>query len=100
MKLSKEAQKWHDEIQTEYQIFDEPGRLLLQTAFEAFDEMRKAQNAMDGNPVFNDRFDQPKAHPAAKVARASRSQMMQALNALKLEIEPPEIETPSRKKNF
>lgn len=100
MKLSTEAQQWHDKIKKEYCIQDEPGLLLLQTAFEAFDEMRKAQEAMAGNPVFKDRFDQPKAHPAAKVARASRSQMIQALNALHLEIEPPEVEIKTHKKNF
>lgn len=88
MELSTEASQWHAKIKKEYYIEDEPGLLLLQTAFEAFDEMRKAQAAMDGVPVFEDRFGQPKAHPAAKVARASRSQMLAALKALKLEIHP------------
>lgn len=88
MELSNEAKTWHDKIKKEYRIEDEPGLLLLQTAFEAFDEMRKAQKAMNGSPVYTDRFDQPKAHPAAKVARASRAQMLQALRALNLEIDP------------
>lgn len=88
MNLSTEATQWHNKIKKEYRIEDEPGLLLLQTAFEAFDEMRKAQAEMEGNPVYTDRFGQPKAHPAAKVARASRSQMLTALKALKLEIQP------------
>lgn len=92
MDLSEEAQSWYDQIKKEYRIRDEPGLLLLQTAFEAFDEMRKAQEEMNGSPVYIDRFDQPKPHPAAKEARAARSQMLQALKALNLEIDPtPEI---------
>jgi len=90
MKLSEEAQNWHDLIIDEYGIDDTPGLLLLRVAFEAFDEMRKAQNEMNGSPVYTDRFDQPKPHPAAKVARASRSQMIQALKELK--IEPPKLD--------
>lgn len=91
MKLSKEATKWHDKIRTEFQIDDQPGLLLLQTAFEAFDEMRTAQAAMDGKPVYTDRFDQPQEHPAAKVVRSSRTQMLAALRQLKLEIDPDEL---------
>lgn len=100
MKLSTEAQKWHDKIKSEYQIGDKPGLLLLQTAFEAFDEMRKAQNEMNGSPVYTDRFGQPQEHPAAKVVRASRGQMLGAIR--QLDLEPLEQEIPKLKsvKNF
>lgn len=91
MKLSKEARQWHDQIKQEYQIEDEPGKLLLQTAFEAFDEMRKAQKEMNGTPVYIDRFGQPQEHPAAKVVRSSRTQFISALDKLKLEINTSEI---------
>ncbi len=88
MKLSKEARRWRNRIKREYDISDKPGLLLLQTAFEAFDEMRAAQEEMNGNPVYTDRFGQPQEHPAAKVARASRTQMLAALRALNLDITP------------
>ncbi len=88
MKLSKEAKRWYNRIKREYDIDDKPGLLLLQTAFEAFDEMRAAQEEMDGNPVYTDRFGQPQEHPAAKTARASRTQMLAALKNLELEINP------------
>lgn len=88
MKLSDEAQKWHDKIRDEYGIRDETGTLLLQTAFECYDEMRSAQAEMNGNPIYTDRFGQPQENPAAKVARASRTQMISALKALNLELEP------------
>ena len=91
MKLSKEAKTLHDEIRDEYDISDKPGLLLLRTAFECYDEVRIAQKAMNGTPVYNDRFGQPCEHPAAKVARASRTQMIAALKALNLEIENGEI---------
>ena len=86
MKLSKEATRWRNRIKREYAIIDRPGLLLLQAAAEAFDEMRAAQHEMAGNPIFTDRFGQPQEHPAAKIIRASRAQMIAALKALNLEI--------------
>ncbi len=59
------------------------------TAMEAFDRMRQAQAvlATDGLSI-KDRFKQVKVHPLTVVERDSRAQMMAALKALNLDIEP------------
>ena len=54
-----------------------------------FDRMREAQAALakDGLTVA-DRFGQIKVHPLTVVERDSRSQMMAALRALNLDVQP------------
>ncbi|MFC1481832.1 phage terminase small subunit P27 family [Candidatus Neomarinimicrobiota bacterium] len=87
--LSKEARQWWDRIALEYDISDEAGLLLLQTALEAFDRMRAAQKAInEDGEVIKDRFEQIKAHPMLTVERDSRAQMLAALKALNLDLEP------------
>lgn len=88
MDLSSEAKTWYDKIKSEYCIDDEAGLLLLQTAMEAFDEMRAAQQQMKPGGFVEDRFGQRKPDPAAKNARAARQQMLTALKDLNLDIEP------------
>jgi len=89
MKLSKEALGLKDRIKTEYGIVDEGGLLLLQTAFEAFDMMRKAQRIINKDGLtFKDRFYQVKTHPLCNVVRDARAQFLQALKQLNLDIEP------------
>lgn len=87
--LKSEARRLWREVVSEYQIEDSTGLLILQTALEAFDRMRQAQNiiAAEG-PTCLDRFGQKKAHPLLTVERDSRSQMLQAFKALNLDIEP------------
>lgn len=74
---------------TEYDIGDEAGLLLLQTGLEAFDRMRNCQAAIkrDGQMV-RDRFGQMKSHPLLPAERDARSQMLAALKALNLDLEP------------
>lgn len=87
--LSTEARKWWRQILDEYCIDDPSGLLLLQTALEAFDRMRQAQKIVDdqGATVI-DRFQQVKSHPQLTIERDARSQMIQALKALNLDLEP------------
>jgi len=87
--LSDEAQGWWAAIVTEYSLDDEAGRLLLQTALEAFDRMKSAQRRIneDGEAV-KDRFDQIKPHPLLPAERDARSQMLAALKQLNLDLEP------------
>lgn len=87
--LSKEARTLWDKLLKEYDIEDEAGLLILQTAMEAFDRMREAQKVIktDGMMV-TDRFDQKKAHPLTTVERDSRAAMLAALKALNLDLEP------------
>lgn len=87
--LSADAKRWWTEIQDEYGIDDPGGDLLLQTAMEAFDRMKSAQVAIkrDGE-LLVDRFGQFKPHPLLTAERDARSQMMAALKALNLDLEP------------
>lgn len=87
--LSTEARGWWVKLADEYGIDDEAGLMLLQTGLEAFDRMRECQKAIktDG-PMIKDRFEQPKAHPLLSVERDSRAQMLAALKALNLDLEP------------
>lgn len=87
--LSKEAREWWSRLVAEYGINDEGGRLLLGNALEAFDRMREAQQLLkrDGL-VSKDRFGQRKPHPAAAIERDARGQLLAALRALNLDIEP------------
>ena len=87
--LSTEAARWWRKLVDEYSVDDVAGRLLLMVALEAFDRMRQAQEAVarDGIAV-TDRFKQVKAHPLCTVERDSRAQMLAALKALNLDIEP------------
>ena len=87
--LSAEARDWQTRIRTAYGLTDDAGLLLLQTAAEAFDRMRGCQAAVtkDGATV-PDRFGQLKPHPLLATERDARSQMLAALKALNLDIEP------------
>ncbi|ANO50843.1 P27 family phage terminase small subunit [Woeseia oceani] len=87
--LTDEAASWWAKLVDEYAIDDDAGRLLLQTALEAFDLMRTCQQSVreDGAKV-KDRFGQFKAHPLLATERDARSQMLAALKQLNLDIEP------------
>lgn len=87
--LSAEARKWWDAIAEEYGIQDNGGRLLLQTALEAFDRMKSAAKRIDKDgAAVEDRFGQVKPHPLLPAERDSRAQMLAALKQLNLDIEP------------
>jgi P27 family predicted phage terminase small subunit len=87
--LSTEARSWWRRLVSEYSIDDDAGLLLLQTAMESFERMRLAQAAIkrDGVTVL-DRFGQRKAHPLLPAERDARAQMLAALKALNLDVEP------------
>ena len=87
--LSREAARWWRKLIAEYEIEDEAGYLILMTALEAFDRMRQAQTVLDDETlIVKDRFGQAKAHPLCTVERDSRAQMLAALKALNLDVEP------------
>jgi len=87
--LSKEAKSWWGRIVDEYDIQDQAGQLILQIGLEAFDRMRLAQGLLKKEGMTTqDRFGQPKAHPATTVERDSRAAMLGALKQLNLDLEP------------
>jgi len=87
--LSAEARDWWQKLQREYAIEDQGGLLLLQTALEAFDRARQAQQDIDRDGLLMvDRFGQTKSHPLLGVERDARAQLITTLKALNLDVEP------------
>lgn len=87
--LSKEGKAWWKKLLIEYDISDQGGLLILQTAMEAFDRMRQAQKAIETEgATFADRFNQLKSNPLLTVERDARSQMLAALKQLNFDLEP------------
>ncbi len=87
--LSAEARRWWVQILAEYDVQDAGGLLTLQTALEAFDRMRQAQRTIrEEGPTVLDRWRQRKPHPLLNVERDARAQMLMALKALNLDLEP------------
>src|ERR1700730_11603229 len=87
--LSRAAQKWWRRLRDDFGIEDSAGVALLTAAAEALDRTREAEAQVkaEGLTVL-DRWQQAKPHPCVGVARDSRAQMMAALKALRLDIEP------------
>lgn len=87
--LSTEARTWWKRLSSEYEISDDAGLLLLETAMQAFDRLRECQAAIERDgPMVLDRFGQRKAHPLLPTERDARAQMLAALRALNLDVEP------------
>ena len=87
--LSREAGQWWATITAAYGIEDEAGLLLLQTAMESFDRMRQAQKVIAKEGITtNDRFGQPRQHPATLIERDAKNQLLKALGALHLDLGP------------
>jgi len=76
--LSAEARRWWRALVREYQIVDEGGLLLLQTALEAFDEVKTCQKQIrQEGRTLSDRFGQIKPHRCP--TRLARSWLLQEL---------------------
>ena len=87
--LSKPARDWWHRIVQEYDIDDDAGKLLLETALECYDRVRQCQDRIEKDGVIvRGSTKQPRSHPLLTVERDSRSQMLAALKALNLDLEP------------
>jgi P27 family predicted phage terminase small subunit len=86
--LSREARSWWNRIVSGW-VVDTPGLLILESALEAFDTMRRAQEQIrvEGQTV-KDRFDQLRAHPAVAIERDAKGVLLRHLKSLGLELEP------------
>ena len=86
MKLSSEAQKIFDGIQKEYDIQDEAGILLLQSAMESWDMCRNAEKEIEKyGLVIEDKYTKVKANPACTVLKEHKTLMLNYLKALNLD---------------
>lgn len=73
----------------EYGIEDEGGRHWLTIYADADTHERNCQDIVDAEGLtVTDRFSQRKAHPLLAAIRDARSQKMQALKGLALDLEP------------
>ena len=87
--LSPRAKSWWKKLTEEYDIDDQAGLLILETAMRAMDRMTMAAALIDKHgAVVIDKFQQLKANPACAVERDSRAAMMGALKSLNLDFEP------------
>jgi len=86
MKLSKEANKIFKGIQSEYDITDEAGVLLLQNVMESWDMCRKAEAELEKHGlVISDKYSRVKANPAATLLKEHKTLMLNYLKALNLD---------------
>lgn len=87
--LTPAARSWWKKLTSEYDIDDQAGLLILETAMRAMDRMTMAAELIDKHgAVTVDKFGQLKANPACAVERDSRAAMMAALKSLNLDLEP------------
>ena len=87
--LSEAAATLWRQLQTEYQISDKGGLIILTAACESYDRMREASIIVEREGMtIKDRFGQDKVHPAFIAERDSRAAMLQALKMLNLDLEP------------
>ncbi len=90
LSLRNEAKRWRKKILDGFQIDDDAGMLLLDSAMESFDEMRAAQaHIAEHGAVIVDRFKQLKQNPACLNLRDARTAMFRALRHLNLDVQPP-----------
>ena len=84
--LKAEARSMWERLLADYQLEDAAAQALLRAACEAFQRAQEARRILDRDgAIVKDRFGQLKAHPAAAVERDSRTAMIAALRALRLE---------------
>ena len=87
--LSPAAARWWTQLQSDYPLTDSAGQLLLEQAMRAFDRCEEARAMLDQDGgIITDRFGQKVPHPAIKLERDCRHQLLQCLRALNLDIEP------------
>ena len=87
--LSLESREFYVHVSGNYEL-DKQHMKLLQLACEAWDRSQEAREIITnaGGPVFEDRFGQPRPHPAVRIEQESRSQFTRILRELDLEGEP------------
>lgn len=87
--LSNRARELWIAIRDAHDLQDIAGQLLLTTALESWDRVRRAQEALAGDGEFiRDRFNVIKAHPAIAVEEKARSQFRDSMKALGLDLVP------------
>jgi hypothetical protein len=87
--LSGATRRWWAAMSEDYGIEDTGGLSVLTLAARARDTAAAAKAIIDREGMMTtDRFGCAKAHPAVAVERDARAQMLAALKALHLDLEP------------
>jgi P27 family predicted phage terminase small subunit len=88
--LSLEARDLWSQLQKQYGITDTAGLLLLTTALESWDRLAMARRQLETEGlVITDRFGAARQNPLVAIERDSRSIMLRAFKALRLDIPEP-----------
>ena len=87
--LKAEGRRLWTALQAEYRIVDAGGLQLLRMAAQCADLARDAmQQAQTDGLSSIDRYGQRRPHPLLSVARDARGQILAALRAMNLDVEP------------
>ena len=87
--LSAEAKQLFRELHEQYRIDDAAGIILLTRTCEALDRLRCAQKIIRAEGIIvRDNKGSIKSHPAVAIERDAHRQMLEALKAQNLDIEP------------
>jgi len=89
--LSQEAASWYRALAEEFGLEEDAyGRLLLALAMGAHRRMEQAARVVEElGPVVKDNRGRAKANPAVAAERDARAQVLSALKAMQLDVEPP-----------
>lgn len=91
--LSEEVKIWWRETLAEF-VLEKHHLKVFQGCGEAWDRAQAARRTVEREGItFEDRFGQPKVHPAVAVERKARDQFRLLLRELGLDVAPPN-ETP------
>ena len=95
--LEPSTRKWFRQVVEEYDLGPHHVRLLT-LACEAWDRAQQARELLaKSGPVINDRFDQPRAHPAVAIERDTRIAFARLVRELDLDGDPlPDPRLPRR----
>jgi P27 family predicted phage terminase small subunit len=87
--LNAEARKLWTGILMEYEIEDSAGLRILRVACEAYQRAQACREVIDSEGMQRpDRFGVMKPHPLLAAERDARSQFLQGLKSLNLDLEP------------
>lgn len=88
--LTARSRTWWESVVSTYALEDHHVRLLTLAA-ESWDRAQEARKMVDKEGiVVQDRFGQPKAHPAVAIERDSRLMFAKMLRELALDVDAPE----------
>jgi len=92
--LSVNSRKWWSQVAATYEL--EPHHIkLLTMAAEALDRAEEARETITREGAYyEDRFGQPKKHPALSVERDARIQFARLLRELALDVAAPDAPRP------